>query len=154
MSGMQENYTIGRLARAAGVPTSTVRYWERRGLLRHDRRTAGDYRVYGGEALERLRFIRAAQENGFTLEDILTLLRFREGKTEPCKEVQDLIQARLADLDRKLRELRHLQGSLRSSLADCRQGEAASRCRVLDRLGAVAATPTVSAPGRRGRKKT
>lgn len=70
---MNMTYTIGQLARAVGVPTSTVRYYERIGLLQPDGRTAGNYRLYGKEALECLRFIRAAQATGFTLEDITHL---------------------------------------------------------------------------------
>jgi DNA-binding transcriptional MerR regulator len=57
---MEIAYTISQLARAAGVPTSAVRYYERIGLLQPHGRTGGNYRLYGKEALERLRFIRAA----------------------------------------------------------------------------------------------
>jgi DNA-binding transcriptional MerR regulator len=88
-------YTIGQLAHAVGVPASTLRYYERAKLLRPDGRTGGNYRVYGASALERLRFIRAAQANGFTLDDILALLSFRDGATARCKEVQRLIKDRL-----------------------------------------------------------
>src|SRR6266849_1946834 len=77
-------YTIGRLAREAGVPAATVRYHERSRLHRPDGRTDGNYRIYGPEALERLRFIRAAQAIGLALEDITTLLDFRDGRTAPC----------------------------------------------------------------------
>ena len=81
---METIYTIGQLARAAGVPTSTVRYYERIGLVRPAGRTAGNYRVYGEEALECLRFIRAAQATGFALEDISALLNCRRDNTAVC----------------------------------------------------------------------
>ncbi len=70
--------TIGQLAAQADVPTSTVRYYERRGLLRCEGRTRANYRQYGEATLERLRFIRAAQAAGFTLVDIRSLHRHRQ----------------------------------------------------------------------------
>src|SRR2546428_13599355 len=102
---MKPGYTIGQLAQAAGVPTSTVRFYERARLLRPGSRTDANYRIYDPPALERLVFIRAAQAIGFTLEDITSLLNFRDGKTAPCKEVQEMIEARLAELDRRSKEL-------------------------------------------------
>ncbi|HEX9867840.1 MAG TPA: MerR family transcriptional regulator [Candidatus Tectomicrobia bacterium] len=81
---METTYSIGQLARAAGVPTSTVRYYERIGLLHSDARTAGNYRRYGQETLEYLRFIRAAQRTGFTLEDITALLQLRDVTPDLC----------------------------------------------------------------------
>ncbi len=127
-------YTIGQLARAAGVPTSTVRFYERSRLLRPDGRTDGNYRVYSPASLERLRFIRAAQSNGFALEDIAALLSFRDGTTAPCQEVQTLIEERLTDLDRRVEQLRHVQVILRTSLRMCRGGRRSGRCQVIDRL--------------------
>ncbi len=80
---MGSTYTIGKLAKAAEVPVSTVRYYEKRGLLTPDQRTPSSYRLYGEESLQRLRFIRAAQTSGFTLEDIAMLLDLREGSLDP-----------------------------------------------------------------------
>ena len=67
---MASPYTIGQLARAAGLPTSTLRYYERAGLLEPTGRSEGNYRLYGEEALERLRFIRAAQATGLNRASI------------------------------------------------------------------------------------
>jgi MerR family mercuric resistance operon transcriptional regulator len=69
--------TIGELANAAEVPISTVRYYERAGILKAHRRSASNYRLYSEEDAQRLRFIRAAQASGFTLEDMKELLRHR-----------------------------------------------------------------------------
>ena len=68
-------FTIGELAKAAGVPTSTVRYYEREGILRPAGRNGSNYRLYSREDVERLCFIRAAQGTGFTLRDVTELLR-------------------------------------------------------------------------------
>ncbi|MGQ0612713.1 MAG: heavy metal-responsive transcriptional regulator [Planctomycetaceae bacterium] len=136
-------YTIGQLARAVGVPTSTVRYYERAKLLKPDGRTGGNYRVYGAAAIERLRFIRAAQANGFTLEDISVLLSFRDGATARCKEVQGMIKDRLADLRKRMEQMREVEAVLRSSLKMCHQFERTGRCQVIDSLKRAA---TSSAP--------
>ena len=90
-------YTISQLAKAAETPTSTLRYYERIGLLRPEDRSPANYRLYDDESLRRLRFIRAAQTIGFTLDHVSTLLGNRDGKTPTCSEVQALIEERLAD---------------------------------------------------------
>ncbi len=95
---MATNLTIGELAEAAGVPTSTVRYYERTGILKPGGRSPGNYRVYSESELERLRFIRAAQATGFTLGDIKALLR-----PAGCTKVQGVIQERLCSRRRSWR---------------------------------------------------
>jgi DNA-binding transcriptional MerR regulator len=134
---MNTSYTIGELARASAVPTSTVRYYERIGLVNPEGRSEGDYRLYGEGAVRRLRFIRAAQATGFTLEDISALLKFQDGATACCKEVQALIEQRLADVRQRLGDLRHVQSVLKSSLAKCQRTERPGHCEVLDRLNAA-----------------
>ncbi|QOJ02246.1 MAG: heavy metal-responsive transcriptional regulator [Planctomycetia bacterium] len=130
-------YTIGGLAKAAGVPTSTVRYYERRGLLRPETRSHGNYRLYGDEALARLRFVRSAQAAGFTLSDITVLLRFRDGDVDPCREVQDLIKIRAARVAEQVEQLQGVAGMLRRWLAACRRTERTGKCAVLEGLAAV-----------------
>ncbi len=130
---MPTELTIGELAKAAGVPTSTVRYYERKRLLRPSGRSASNYRLYSDEDLERLRFIRAAQATGFTLEDVTKLLR-----PAPCGKVQGLIEERLTQLAGRMKELRHVQKVLRASLRECHAHEESGRCRVVDDLTATA----------------
>ena len=137
---METIYTIGQLARAAGVPTSTVRYYERIGLVRPAGRTAGNYRVYGDDALERLRFIRAAQATGFALEDIISLLNFRNDDTAVCHDVQSLIEERLSDLEKRMADLCHVQHVFKATLARCRETEWQGRCQVIDTLAATSAS--------------
>ncbi len=151
---MKPRYTIGWLAREAGVPASTVRYYERSRLLRPDGRTDGNYRIYGPEALERLRFIRAAQAIGLTLDDITTLLDFRDGRTAPCREVQTLIEERLSELNERLKQLRQVQAILHSSLRMCRKTERRGRCEVIERLKVAASARTSRAPHRAASKKS
>lgn len=126
-------FTIGELAKASGVPTSTVRYYEREGILRPAGRSGANYRLYSQEDVERLRFIRAAQATGFTLRDVTQLLR-----PAACGKVQDLIEHRLETVAERMRELRHVQRVLRRSLEECRRHERSGRCRVIDDLSARA----------------
>jgi MerR family mercuric resistance operon transcriptional regulator len=137
-------HTIGELARVSGVRTSTVRYYERIGLLNPEGRSEGNYRLYGEEAVRRLRFIRAAQATGFTLEDVTALLSFRDGQTACCKEVQQLIEQRLVDVQQRMEDLRHVQSVLKSSLEKCRRTEEQGHCEVIDRLTAASTTPATS----------
>ncbi len=139
---MHETYTIGRLAKAADVAISTVRYYEQRGLLRPEQRTRSNYRVYGDASLRRLRFIRIAQKTGFTLEDIGLLLRLRDGSaSDSCMQVENLVDKRLEHITEQLRELRRAQKVLTSTLAWCRNPRVKGRCRVLDDLDGRAAKP-------------
>ena len=130
---MRERITIGELARAADVPTSTVRYYERQRLLRPSGRSVSNYRLYSQEDLERLRFIRAAQATGFTLGDITKLLR-----PAPCGKVQTLIEERLGQVAARMKELRHVQRVLNASLKTCQEHDTSGRCQVVDDLTARA----------------
>jgi DNA-binding transcriptional MerR regulator len=131
---MEPQYTIGGLARAAGVPTSTVRYYERVGLVEPTGRTAGNYRYYGAEALERLQFIRAAQATGLTLEDITALLPLRAGVPSCCQRVQRLIHQRLSDVKRRMADLRRVAHVLESALDGCRRTQRPGYCEVNQKL--------------------
>jgi DNA-binding transcriptional MerR regulator len=135
---METAYTIGQLARAAGVPTSTVRYYERIGLLQPETRTAGNYRLYAEEALKRVHFIRAAQATGFTLEDITALLPLQDATPDVCQDVQSLIVERLGDLEKRMAGLRHVQRVLKTTLKRCQETQWQGRCHILDQLTARA----------------
>lgn len=134
---MGSDLTIGELASAVGVPSSTVRYYERAGLLRPSSRSPSNYRLYSADELERLRFIRAAKATGFTLENVKALLR-----PSACGKVQRVIEERLADVAERMKELRHVQRVLRASLEECQSHEATGRCRVMDELTARSKSPT------------
>ena len=125
--------TIGELSTSAGVPTSTVRYYERAGLLQASGRSAANYRLYSEEDAQRLRFIRAAQATGFSLDDVKQLLR-----PAPCRRVQRLIEHRLESVEARMRELRHVRRVLKQSRSACQAHEQSGRCRVVDDLSARA----------------
>jgi len=124
-------YTIGQLAKATGVPTSTIRYYERRGLVLPVSRSEGNYRVYDAEAYERLMFVRSAQGAGFTLGDIAELLALREDQVAPCDEVQALIASRLGEVVEKIEHLQAVEGMLERWLKACRCAQRSGECAVL-----------------------
>ena len=135
---MGQTYTIGRLAKEAGVPVSTVRYYERADLLQPDGRSEGNYRLYGPDSLGRLQFIRAAKAVGFTLEDITELLHVQDGVKVPCTEVEELISHRLEELERRVSDLRKVRATLRSLEKLCLEASDKDHCEVIDRLSTSA----------------
>jgi DNA-binding transcriptional MerR regulator len=128
-------YMIGELARAAGVPATTVRFYERKGLIQPDGRTESNYRTYGRDSLARLQFIVAGKRAGFTLGDIARLLDLREGLEDCCGDVRDVIEQRVGDLVERIRELKHAERVLREALSWCDEQGGGGRCPVLDDLG-------------------
>lgn len=116
------------------MPTTTLRYYERAGLLAPEGRTHGNYRLYSGASLQRLRFIRAAQATGFTLNDVRILLGSQEGSAASCDEVQKLIEERLSGIEQQLKDLRAVQRVLRAARQKCRDGEQDGCCHVVESL--------------------
>ena len=129
-----KGYTIGQLAKAVGVATSTIRFYERTGLFKPDARTEGNYRQYGEAALGRLRFIRSAQATGFSLDDIRELLSLTYSEEPPCEEVLMLTKKRLAEVRQRVKELRHVERVLSKSLEECCTGQSPDLCEELTRL--------------------
>ena len=115
----QAPMTIGQAAEAAGVAATTLRYYEREGILEASYRTSSGYRLYDEEALERLLFIKSSQAIGFTLGDIRTLLDLNGEAV--CAEVQELISKRLGEVDAKLADLKRVRKTLAEGLERCRQ---------------------------------
>ena len=150
---MDENYSIGGLAREAEIPISTVRYYERIGLVRPDGRTASNYRVYSVDTLERVRFIRAAQRTGFALEDTARLLEFRDGATAPCREVEVLIENRFSETKKRMEDLRRTQSVLKSCLKQCREAATKDRCEVIEELQVASSSRPAKSTARSRRKK-
>ena len=135
------SYTIGRLAKTVGVPTSTLRFYERTGLLRPDARTGGNYREYSQQSVERLRFIRSAQATGFSLADVRELLSLTHSDEPPCEEVLALTRQRLAEVRQRLKELRHVEKVLARAMDGCCTGHTPDLCEEITRLKGPGARP-------------
>ncbi len=132
--GMASELTIGQLAKQVGVNIQTVRYYERRRLLSPTARKPSGYRLYGDDALRRLRFIKNAQALGFTLQEIAELLNLRVTSTACCGDVQRKAQAKLNQVETKVRDLRALARALKGLIMNCQAGQPTDRCPILKSL--------------------
>lgn len=133
----QSEFRIGEVAAQAGVSIDTVRYYERRLLLPRASRTRGGYRVFDAEAVERIRFIKQAQDIGLSLNEIGELLS-TEGSADECRRVSNLLRKKLSELDERLKLMRDFRQTLARYLAECeselhRQGESAA-CPVIEEI--------------------
>lgn len=113
---------IGDLARAADVPVSTIRYYERIGLLSPNARSEARYRLYNEKAVDEVRFIRRAQALGFTLPEIAGLLGLSRTGIAPCDEVVRLGRKHLAALDEKLTRLTRFRAQLNTAVCSWSEG--------------------------------
>jgi MerR family copper efflux transcriptional regulator len=122
-----QTMTIGRLAKAAGVNIDTIRYYERHGLLPLAPRRDSGYREYGADDVARLSFIRRAKDLGFSLADIGELLSLSADRHTDMHRVKRKAEERLADVERKLRELQRVRRGLKTLIDSCPgHGELAS----------------------------
>src|SRR6516162_3761464 len=111
--------TIGRLAKAAGVNIDTIRYYERHGLLPRAARRESGYREYARADVARLTFIRRAKELGFSLSDIAELLSLSTDRNNGVRGVERKAEERLADVERKIAELKRVQRGLKTLIDAC-----------------------------------
>lgn len=126
--------TIGQLARGAGVKVSTIRVYERHGLLPEPERSNSGYRHYASEDLDRLVFIRRAKELGFTLSEIRELLHLFDDPDTGCAEVLHQAQEKLADIEARLRDLKAMRRSLTDLTNACTGKGPASGCPIFQAL--------------------
>lgn len=103
---------IGELSKASGVPARTIRFYEERGILPEPERTDVGYRDYDGHAVNRLRFLRAAQEAGLTLAEIQSVIAIRDDGDAPCNHTRELLEAKRDEVTDRLRQLTELLGEL------------------------------------------
>jgi Hg(II)-responsive transcriptional regulator len=122
------------LAAEAAVNPQTLRYYERRGLLSEPVRSSGGYRVYPAEAVQRVRFIRRAQDLGFTLAEVQVLLHLAEGGPDSCEKARALANDKIMDLRRRIADLQALLGGLSRLVATCELPQAQRECPILHEL--------------------
>ncbi len=113
----EERLTISRLARLGGVNLETVRFYEREGLIPKPPRTRAGYRLFPPAAARRLRFIKRAQELGFSLTEIRGLLSLRPGTDRP--KVRARAQAKITDIEQKIQTLLSMKRVLRTLIDRC-----------------------------------
>jgi MerR family transcriptional regulator, mercuric resistance operon regulatory protein len=125
--------TIGRLAVAAGAHVTTIRFYERAGLLPPPGRSAGGHRIYGHDHLQRLIFIRRARELEFSIDTIRQLLVIADTSRASCGDVHVLAAAHLDALRGRIADLSKLEARLTDTLAQCAR-EAPAACSLLQLL--------------------
>jgi DNA-binding transcriptional MerR regulator len=133
---------IGQLADQVGVNPKTIRYYESIGLIPDPDRTAAGYRIYGEADVDRIAFIRRAQQLGLNLEEIGEILALRERGQRPCGYVLQIAEARLAEIDRRITEMQHARSELHDLLqhADDLAEDGGDYCHLIDHRQASVAS--------------
>jgi DNA-binding transcriptional MerR regulator/copper chaperone CopZ len=149
--------TIGAAARQSGVSVETIRFYERRGLIRQPAKPPGvGRRRYAPEIVERIRFIRQAQQLGFSLREILELLGLQANPAADCSDVRRRALEKIEQVNTRITQLADIRSALIRLLAACPGGGALGACSILEALRVSgSATPEQSArPARRaGRRR-
>lgn len=124
--------SIGALAQAAGVGVESIRFYQRRGLLAEPARAVGSIRRYGAADAARVRFIKAAQRIGFTLDEVAQLLRLEDGTH--CAEAREIGAGKLADVRARLADLQRIEAALAALVDRCGMSRGALRCPLISAL--------------------
>ena len=125
---------IGEVAERADVNVQTLRYYERRGLLPPPRRRPSGYREYPLDTVRLVRFIRRAQELGFTLRDIQELIDLRQNRTKSRSQVRALAVAKVTDIAARVRRLNAMKRALEELVNACRCDGASRECPIIEAL--------------------
>lgn len=126
--------TIGQVADAAEVNIQTIRYYERRGLFPKPRRTPSGYRQYAEDAVGRIRFIKHAQELGFSLQEIQELLGLRVQHGGACDAVERRTRAKIDVVEQKIRDLVRMRRTLEQLAEACTARRPTDECPILEAL--------------------
>ena len=129
---------ISDLAQQTGLSAHTLRYYEKRGLIKASNRSEAGYRFYTDSDVRRVQFVKAARNAGFSLNDIGQLLSIRVDKqSHSCQEVTDITQKKLLEVNAKMAELQSMQQTLELLLESCCGGpENATHCSIMEALDA------------------
>lgn len=141
----RDNLRIGELAKRTNSSVETIRFYEREGLLPEPARTDANYRMYGEEHLERLSLIRHCRSLDMGLDEIRTLLKFRDAPEENCEEVNVLLDTHIGHVMARIADLRELEKQLKGLRRLCNVTSKAKHCAILKDLTVEAATTTCSA---------
>lgn len=120
---MIDGMTRGELAKTCDVNPETVRYYESNGLLATAKRSESGYRLFDDDAVRRIRFIKRAQAAGFTLDEIKSLLAIQTAHDGTSGDVRDMVEAKIATIEARIRALTAMKHTLRGLMVECPGGE-------------------------------
>ena len=135
---------IGELAKRTALTVDAIRFYEKRRLIPKPVRSAGRFRLYTDDDMERVRFIQQVQGLGFSLAEIRELIDLRTHRVDACESVRQLLNGKLSDVRAKMQELKGLEFELTTDLRKCtqelkrRQRHAAGACPVLEQVAGAA----------------
>lgn len=132
MEATPASLTIGMFAKAAGVNVETLRFYQRRGLLSEPDKPSGSIRRYGQADIARVRFVKAAQRLGFSLDEVAGLLTLDDGTH--CDDARQLAELKLADVRGKLADLRRIEKVLAALVRDCCASQGTVSCPLISTL--------------------
>lgn len=131
-------FTIGKVAALADISTDALRYYEQEGLIHPASKSEGGYRLYGDDALRRIRFIKQAQQCGFTLAEIRELLVLRGRDSACCSDVRKLAMEKKLQLEAKIKAMKMMSKALDHMIAECAdEGRPVDDCPILAALDQV-----------------
>jgi MerR family mercuric resistance operon transcriptional regulator len=129
---MATQSTIGQLAKQAGVNVETIRFYQRRGLLDEPKKPLGGIRRYAQAHVRRIRFVREAQELGFSLDEVADLLALEDGRN--CREAERIGSRKLATVRERLAQLKRVEKVLAALVDRCHCNTGKLRCPLIDAL--------------------
>lgn len=129
-----EDLSTGEVARRADVHVETVRYYERRGIVPSPRRSGSNRRRYPAETVTQVRFVKRAQNLGFSLAEVTELLGLRANRDASCDEVLNQARSKLREVDEKIRALSAMRRALKQLVEECPGDGPTSTCSILSAL--------------------
>ena len=130
------NLTIGGVANAAGVNVETIRFYQRRKLLEEPAKPLGGVRRYSDKMVARIRFIKRAQQLGFTLDEVQNLLALEDGQS--CQKTHDLAVKKLAIVETRVADLNRMRRTLKTLIEQCETGSGRVACPIISTLAGQA----------------
>jgi MerR family copper efflux transcriptional regulator len=129
-------FTIGEVAKRAAVHIETLRYYERQGLVARPPRSRSNYRLYPEETVQRVQFIKRAQQLGFSLQEIQALLALRAAPQAQCADVRERALAKIHEIEHKVRTLQAMHTALTRLVAVCAGQGHITDCPILESIDA------------------
>src|SRR3954463_8741057 len=124
----KESFTIGQVAKLAGIGIETVRFYEREGIIQAPQRRESGYREFSQADIEQLRFIKRAQELGFSLKEIAELLAIRVNPKQNCSAVKARAEKKMSEIQKKIRDLKEIQKVLEKVTKACDASKPITEC--------------------------